>query len=61
MSPAGWSVVCAILLAAYNQGGHVAKIKPPIRGDHLTAGVLYVDDVDLFTMDADLDEDNPVR
>eukprot|EP00956_Cyclotella_meneghiniana_P011552 scaffold16227_cov96-Cyclotella_meneghiniana.AAC.2 len=57
-SPAGWSVVCAILLAAYNQGGHGAKIKPPIRGDNFeTAGVLYVDDVDLFTMDATLDEE----
>ena len=58
-SPAGWSVVCAVLLAAYNQGGHGAKIKPPIRGDQFdTAGVLYVDDVDLFTMDANMDEES---
>eukprot|EP00956_Cyclotella_meneghiniana_P008545 scaffold11579_cov40-Cyclotella_meneghiniana.AAC.10 len=60
-SPAGWSVVCAVLLAAYNQGGHGAKIKPPIRGDQFeTAGVLYDDNVDLFTMDADMDEESLV-
>ena len=58
---ASWMVgcVCSVLLAAYNQGGHGAKIKPPIRGDQFdTAGVLYVNDVDLFTMDANMDEES---
>ena len=57
-SPAGWSVISAILLAAYKRKNHGAIVKSPFgREEFTTAGVLYVDDVDLTTMADDQDEE----
>ena len=57
-SPAGWSVISAILLAAYKRNGHGATVRSPFgREEFTSAGVLYVDDVDLMTMSEDQDEE----
>ena len=56
-SPAAWSVICAILISVYRKQGHGAVIVSPMRGVKFkTAGVLYVDDVDLAVMDSSNDE-----
>ena len=56
-SPAAWSVICAILISVYRKQGHGAVIESPMRGVKFkTAGVLYVDDVDLTVMDSSNDE-----
>lgn len=50
-APAGWSLISAVLLAAYKRMGHGAVIESPISRHEVTsAGVLYVDDVDLLVM-----------
>lgn len=50
-APAGWSLISAILLAAYKRMGHGAVVETPIsRMEDTSAGVLFVDDVDLFVM-----------
>jgi hypothetical protein len=50
-APAGWSLISAVLIKVYKSFGHGAYFVTPIsRQQHDTAGVLYVDDVDLFTM-----------
>ena len=52
-SPAGWSVICAILISVYRRQGHGAIVMSPMRGEKFkTAGVLFVDDVDLSIMDS---------
>jgi hypothetical protein len=56
-APAGWSVICSILQAAYKRRGHGAKFRSPISGVLCeTAGVLYVDDVNLLTMNGEVEE-----
>ena len=55
-SPAGWSVISAILLAAYKRNNHGVTIRSPISNEALeSAGVLFVDDVDLMTMAESVD------
>ena len=50
-APAGWSLISAVLINVYKSFGHGAHFITPIsRKEHSTAGVLYVDDVDLFSM-----------
>ena len=54
-SPAGWSLISSILLAAYKRMGHGAVVISPIsQTEDSTAGVLYVDDVDLLVMNSQL-------
>eukprot|EP00956_Cyclotella_meneghiniana_P021783 scaffold40187_cov45-Cyclotella_meneghiniana.AAC.1 len=54
-APAGWSLISAVLINVYKSFGHGAHFTTPIsRKDHSTAGVLYVDDVDLFSMNSRL-------
>ena len=54
-APAGWSLISAVLIKVYKSLGHGAFYETPIsRAKHNTAGVLYVDDVDLFTMNSAL-------
>jgi hypothetical protein len=54
-SPSGWSVICAVLLAVYKKHGHGARFYSPVSSEHCdSAGVLYVDDVDLLTMDEEI-------
>lgn len=57
-APVGWSTISTILISAYKRKGHGAKVTTPIsQSPWDTAGVLYlyVDDVDLTTMDCDMD------
>ena len=50
-APAGWSLISAVLINVYKSFGQGAHFTTPIlRKEHSTAGVLYVDDVDLFSM-----------
>eukprot|EP00956_Cyclotella_meneghiniana_P034032 scaffold101125_cov66-Cyclotella_meneghiniana.AAC.4 len=54
-APAGWSLISAVLIKVYKSLGHGAYFRTPITGEvHDTSGVLYVDDVDLFTMRSNL-------
>ena len=54
-APAGWSLISAVLVKVYKSLGHGAYFTTPITGDtYDTAGVLYVDDVNLFTMRSNL-------
>lgn len=54
-APAGWSLISAVLIKVYKRMGHGAVYETPItRRRHNTAGVLYVDDVDLFSMNSSL-------
>ena len=54
-APAGWSLISAVILKVYKLFGHGAHLTSPItRRDSCTAGVLFVDDVDLFTMNSAL-------
>ena len=54
-APAGWSLISAVLVNVYKSLGHGAYFVTPIsRKEYDTAGVLYVDDVDLFTMRSNL-------
>jgi hypothetical protein len=54
-SPAGWSLISSILLAAYKRMGHGAIVQCPIsQSKESTAGVLYVDEVDLLVMNLHL-------
>jgi hypothetical protein len=50
-APAGWSLISAVLVKVYKSLGHGAYFTTPITGDtYDTAGVLYVNDANLFTM-----------
>lgn len=50
-TPAGWSLISAVLICRYKALGHGARFETPItRRKYSTVGVLYVDDVDLFSM-----------
>ena len=50
-APAGWLLISAVLVNVYKSLGHGAYFTTPITGEAFdTAGVLFVDDVDLFTM-----------
>ena len=50
-APAAWSVVSAILIACYKQKNHGAIVTSPISKKRFkSAGVLFVDDVDLTAM-----------
>ena len=50
-APAGWSLISAVLIKVYKSLGHGAFFQTPIsRESYDTAGVLYVDDVNLFMM-----------
>jgi hypothetical protein len=54
-APAGWSHISAVLLRVYKRFGHGAKFTTAISCRSFdTAGVLYVDDVDLFVMNLSL-------
>jgi hypothetical protein len=54
-APAGWSLISAVLVKVYKSFGHGAYFQAPISHEcYDTAGVLYVDDVDLFTMRSSL-------
>jgi hypothetical protein len=54
-APAGWSLISAVLIQVYKLFGHGAFYETPItRKSHNTAGVWYVDDTDLFTMNSGL-------
>ena len=54
-APAGWSLINAVLINVYKSFGHGAHFTTPIsRKENSTAGVLYVDDVDLFSMNSAL-------
>jgi hypothetical protein len=54
-APAGWSLISAVLIQVYKLFGHGAFYETPItRKSHNTAGVWYVDDADLFTMNSGL-------
>lgn len=54
-APAGWSLISAVQLRACKRFGHGAHFTTAIsRTTHKTAGVLYVDDVDLFIMNSTL-------
>lgn len=54
-APAGWSLISAVLMNVYKRFGHGAFYETPItRVKHNTAGCLYVDDNDLFTMNSSL-------
>jgi hypothetical protein len=54
-APAGWSLISAVLINVYKSLGHGAYFKTPIMGKKYdTAGVLYVEVVDLFTMRSNL-------
>lgn len=51
-APAAWSVVSAILIAVYKRQKHKAILASPISGEVTSsAGVLFVDDVDLTIME----------
>jgi hypothetical protein len=48
-------VICAVLLAVYKKRGHGASFYSPVSGEYCeSAGVLFVDDVDLTTMDEEI-------
>lgn len=50
-APAGWSLISAVLIKVYKSLGHGSFFQTLIsRESYDTAGVLYVDDVDIFTM-----------
>jgi hypothetical protein len=50
-APAGWLLISAVLIKVYKSLGHGAFFQTPIsRESYDTAGVLYVDDINLFTM-----------
>ena len=54
-APACWSLISAVLLAVYKTYGHGAQFTTAIsKTTHSTAGCLYVDDVDLFSMNSTL-------
>ena len=54
-APAGWSLISTVLISVYKRLGHGAVYQTPIsKTKHSTAGCLYVDDNDLFTMDSRL-------
>jgi hypothetical protein len=54
-APASWSLISAVLIAVYKSFGHGAHFTTAISGKkHSTAGVWYVDDTDLFTMNSQL-------
>ena len=54
-APAGWSLISAVLINVYKSLGRGAYFKTPIMGKKYdTAGVLYVEVVDLFTMRSNL-------
>ena len=54
-APAGWSLISAVLIKVYKQFGHGAFYETPIsRNQYNMASCLYVDDVDLFTMNSAL-------
>eukprot|EP00956_Cyclotella_meneghiniana_P024659 scaffold49823_cov73-Cyclotella_meneghiniana.AAC.1 len=50
---ARWSLISTVVVNVYKSFGHGAHFTTPIsRNEHCTAGVLYVDDVDLFSMNS---------
>lgn len=54
-APACWSMISAVLIAVYKKFGHGARITTAIsKKRYSTAGCLYVDDVDLFSMNSSL-------
>jgi hypothetical protein len=54
-APAGWSLKSAVLLRAYKCFCHGAHFTTAIsRTHHETAGIFYVDDVDLFIINSAL-------
>jgi hypothetical protein len=57
-APAGWSLISAVLIKVFKRFGHGAFYQSPITRDmYNTAGCLYVDDNDIFTMNSSLSTD----
>jgi hypothetical protein len=54
-APAGWSLISAVLINVFKRFGHGAFYQTPItRKMHDSAGCLYVNDNDIFTMNSAL-------